>query len=531
MYINKSSKNLCGLVGSMTLLIVLTAGSASARITKGPFLLRVYQNRAAVMWENDTAGPGKLFYGEANCLKNQVLTQPIRVDYKSTGRYEPIGQRTFFIHKTWMENLRPGTVYSYRTDEAPGQTHSFRTQPKKTDEARFIVYGDSRSYPQIHRKLIELMMAERVDFIIHNGDLVNQGASYEQWGPEFFEPMKGLAESIPVYAVKGGHDNSAANWSPGPPNYFDKLLMPPGQQHNYSFDYGGVHFACADNYHGPFPADPQPVLNWISADMAKSDKMWKFVVMHEPSLNFGGHWTMWGYPKALPTYSRLGVDFVIVGSSHMHERFRPVVPPSGSDGSYVTYVTAAGGGAPLYDVEPTIYHGRAKKEYSFCLFHIKGNKLTMDAINIDGMIIDHLQITKTDGQVNKEYKQTAVPLEAIRIHQNLHRAFAGTQLPGNIMPNKPFNVTFKVTIPPLDHSAKMTFKLCANADKYKLSEPKTITVPERGGAFEVDFTATPLADVKITEDPGGKPKTIEPPLLIDCHYEIGDIHWDINQRL
>lgn len=531
MYINESSKNLWVSVGLMTLLIVLATGTASAKITKGPFLLRVYQNRAAVMWESDIAGPGKLFYGKGAQLKNQAGTEPIRVDYESTGQYEPIAKRTFFIHKIWLENLTPGTAYSYRIDQPAAQTHSFRTQPKKTNEARFIVYGDSRSYPKIHRKLVELMMAEKVDFIIHNGDFVNQGASYEQWGLEFFEPMKGLAESTPVYAVKGGHDNSAENWSPGPPYYFNKLLMAPGQQYHYSFDYGPVHFVCADDYCGPFPADPKPVLDAISADMGKSDKMWKFVVMHEPSLNFGGHWTMWGYPNALPTYSKLGVDFVIVGSSHMHERFRPVIPPSGSVGSYVTYITAAGGGAPLYDVVPTIYHGRAKKEYSFCLFHIKGNRLSMDTINIDGMIIDHLEITKTDGQVDEAYKRTAIPLEAIRIHQNLHKAFESIQLPENIVPNKSFNLTFKVIVDRLEHSAKMTFKLCADAAAYNFSEPKTITVPNQGGTFEVDFTVTPLVDVKRTMDSSGIPRPIKPLLLIDCHYEIGKIYWDINQPL
>ncbi len=117
--------------------------------------------------------------------------------------------------------------------------------------------------------------------------------------------------------------------------------------------------------------------------------------------------------------SRTGREnFVVAGHSHLYERFRPVEPAG--KGGHVTYITSGGGGAPLYDVEPAIYHACAKAVYHFCLFHIKGDTLVMDTIDIDGRIIDHLEVTKSRGRLNKQYLWTAVPAGGIQLHQLLH---------------------------------------------------------------------------------------------------------------
>jgi hypothetical protein len=154
-------------------------------------------------------------------------------------------------------------------------------------------------------------------------------------------------------------------------------------------------------------------LDLIIADAKASDAEWKFVSYHVPSLNFGGHRSAWAYPDALPGLSKTGVDFVLAGHSHIYERFRPVAPPDGVEGSYVTYITSGGGGAPLYNIVPNIYHAVAKKKYHFCLFDVKDNKLTMDTIDIDGRVIDHIEVTKNAGSLDKKYLSSAIPMKEI----------------------------------------------------------------------------------------------------------------------
>jgi predicted phosphodiesterase len=492
--------------------------TAHARITKGPVLLRVYQDRASVMWETDTQRPGRLCYGKHGNLDKYVESTARQIQYQPKGG----GKRTAFIHKVWLDDLEADQDYNYRIacPQIQSKIHQFHTTPTETDEVKFIVYGDSRSNPTMHRKLVKLMMKQKVDFLVHTGDLVTSGDRYEQWGPQFFEPLKGLAETVPIYIAKGNHEGNGGN--------YEKLLIPPGGRNSFGFDYGPVHYFCVDNVSRGLKADEQ--LRQIAADARDSQALWKFVSYHVPSVNFGGHWSTWGYPDALPTLAEAGVAFVMVGHSHQYERFRPVAPPSVTDGSYVTYITTGGGGAPLSGVDPILYHAYAKKIHHFCLFHIQGDRLTMDAIDIDGKAIDHLEIDKSRGRLNKQYLSTAVPMEAIRLHQELYSASL-KPLSTRPQKNQPFTVACTLSVPELNEAAKMTFSLRCDKGTYELPEAEVVTVAKQGGTVDAELTVTPLVEVRVPKDSRGRARPIEPALWLDYHYEIGQIKQTISKSV
>jgi len=421
MRIEKSRKSRW-IIGSLSTLpivcltagLVMAAAGGCARITKGPVLLGVSGNGASLMWETKIEGSGEVLYGQGDSLSEKAITQPLRVEYGIEKKGAAVKKKTAFLHKVRLENLEPGRAYSYLVAgpaQKQSRIHKFHTVPADTNEVTFAVYGDSRSMPWIHRKIVKQIIKKEVDFVVHTGDLVSSGDSYEQWGPEYFGPIKGLAETVPIYIAKGNHEGNSGN--------FEKLLIGEGVTNSFGFDYGPVHYFCADNVSKGLNAEEQ--LKLIAEDARRSRAQWKFVSYHKPSINFGGHWSAWGYPDALRTLAEAGVDFVLTGHSHQYERFRPVAPPAGTDGSYVTYITCGGGGAPLYDVKPSLYHSQAKVVHHFCLFHIKGNKLTMYTFDINGQVIDHLEITKTDGRLNKQYLWTSVPMEEIRRYQELKR--------------------------------------------------------------------------------------------------------------
>ena len=379
-------------------------------LTKGPFLLGVYPDRAALMWETKTEGPFKLYYGRDGKLDKYVESVP-----ETNQAGEETVKKLVYIHKVWLEDLEPGRFYDYRVT-GPGfedNIYGFRAVPENADEVRFIVYGDSRTRPSVHRRLVKQMKNQKVDFVVNCGDLVTEGDKYEQWGPQFFGPLKGLAETVPVYIARGNHEGNSGN--------FEKLLVPKGRKNSFGFDCGPVHYFCADNVTEGLEDEAR--LKLIIADAGASDAKWKFVSYHVPSVNFGGHWSAWGYPDALPGLSKAGVDFVLAGHSHLYERFRPVAPPEGADGSYVTYITSGGGGVFMHGIKPNVYHAAAKKKHHFCLFDIKGNKLTMDTIGIDGRVIDHIEVIKNAGRADKKYLSSAIPMKEMLDFQqmNLHR--------------------------------------------------------------------------------------------------------------
>jgi predicted phosphodiesterase len=383
-------------------------------ITKGPMLLRAYQTRAAIMWETGSEWPCKLQYGKEGKLTEEIESKGEKVQYKISKVLQPEVERTAFIHKEWLKGLEAGTVYGYQItgEGVKSKVYKFRTAPINSDRVRFIVYGDSRTRPEVHRKLVNLMIDKKVDFVVHVGDMVTDGSKYEQWEGQFFNPLKGLGETIPIYGVKGNHERTGGN--------YERMLVPEGETNNFGFDYKPVQFFCADNT--VKSVEPRKVLDLITGDMKNSDAQWKFICYHKPSLNFGHHWSAWGYPEALERLSEAGVDFVIAGHSHNYERFRPIAPATNGS-SYVTYITSGGGGVLLSPVNESNYHAKASIVNHFCLFDIQGDKLIMDTIDIKGKTIDHLEIRKDAGRLNEEFVQTAIPMEEIQRQQkkNLSR--------------------------------------------------------------------------------------------------------------
>jgi predicted phosphodiesterase len=475
---------------------VCAAQAAPGQITKGPCLLRVQQDRVALMWETDTKQPSGVSYGPKG--EPQAYYRP------STGERVTYGGTTAYIHKLWIEGLQPGRTYDYRITGPNLRcgTFEFRTTPAETNEVRFIVYGDTRTQPQVHRKLVEQMRKHPVDFIVHGGDLVTNGNDYGQWGPQFFEPLKGLVERVPIYIAKGNHE--------GRGGLFENLLAPPGGEDDFALDYGPLHYYCLNNVSSQKSAGQ--LVNDIAQDAAASRAPWKFVSYHIPSINFGGHISVWQQSRALRAFSEAGIDFVVAGHSHQYERFRPIA--LSGKGSCVTYITAGGGGAPLAPVEPNPCHAYAAAVYHFCLFHIRGGHLTMDTIDAEGRTIDHLDITKTDGRPDESYRSKAIPVGSILLCRSLCAGVNGT-LSRQPEKGQPSTVSFDVAVPPLPGGVTLTFALRGDGQAYRLPPPATTTVSAAGGRVHVKLAATPRVAV---QRPKGKP--IEPALWIDCHYAL-----------
>ncbi len=54
-----------------------------------------------------------------------------------------------------------------------------------------------------------------------------------QWRTEFFEPLAGVINRIPILGARGNHEGKGVN--------MDLYLSPPDGTFGYSFDYGTAH--------------------------------------------------------------------------------------------------------------------------------------------------------------------------------------------------------------------------------------------------------------------------------------------------
>jgi predicted phosphodiesterase len=479
---------------------------APSHITKGPCLLRVSQDRVALMWETDTEQPSGVSYASAGEAETYREGAAEKVTYQGSAG----GQKTAYIHKLWIEGLKAGGVYRYRITgpDVRSETFEFHTTPAQTEEVRFIVYGDSRTQPKVHRQLIEQMMKHPVDFVVHGGDLASSGDDYRLWGPQVFEPWKGLAERVPIYTAKGNHE--------GRKGTYERLLLPPGGENEFAFEYGPLHYFCLDNVSSK--KSGSQLVDQIVRDATASKALWKFVSYHVPTVNFGGHQSAWQQSQALPTFSEAGIDFVVTGHSHQYERFRPVEPVG--QGTAVTYITTGGGGAPLAPVVPTPCCVQAQAVYHFCLFHIQGGHLSMDTLDVEGRTIDHLEITKTDGRLDETYRATAMSAGSMVLCRALAEGISDV-LSAKPEQGRGCTVAFDVTIPRLPEGVQLTFELRGDRAAYELPQPYTTTVGAAGGEVRVKLTATPLVAVQVPKPKLTQAVPLEPALWIDCHYEFG----------
>jgi hypothetical protein len=174
----------------------------------------------------------------------------------------------------------------------------------------------------------------------------------------------------------GNHEGSGA--------LFKKYFPYPFVSARYwSFDYGPAHFVCIDQYRNYFPGSNQHT--WLGNDLAATTKPWKFVFFHEPGWSAGGHSNNLSVQNYIQPYcEEHGVAMVFAGHNHYYAR---------AEVNGVQHVTTGGGGAPLYDPNPSYPNVvTSAKEHHFCKVEIDDAMLHMSVITKQDSLIDSLTI-------------------------------------------------------------------------------------------------------------------------------------------
>lgn len=200
----------------------------------------------------------------------------------------------------------------------------------------FAVCGDSRDNPEVYGDVLEAVRADGSEFLIHTGDLVNEGTK-AQW-QAFVESMEGF--EIPFYPVAGNHDGLSGK--------LDGFLAHSGAPaSHYSFDRSPVHFALADSHHGGITAGE---LAWLRTDLGATALPVKIVVLHHPPFDPDGtdHIMAFGAKGFMELMVEEQVTAVFSGHIHAFAQEE-------RDG--VLYTITGGAGAPLYGGDhPEAYH-------------------------------------------------------------------------------------------------------------------------------------------------------------------------------
>ena len=303
------------------------------------------------------------------------------------GRVETTESGNDHRHAHTITGLEPGRLYHYRVwmDGRPYPGTFRAPPPASARRVKFMVYGDTRSHPEVHDRVAAAML-DRMErdgafrtLVVAVGDLVSRGREEASWDEELFAAdhphIQDLLASAPYHSCIGNHELRGSGGDLFA-RYFPYRWTAP---HYGSFDYGPAHFTYVDQYVDYSPGSPQ--YTWIVSDLAATRKRWRFVVLHEPGWSAGGHGDEEAVQEYLqPLFERYGVAMVFAGHNHYYAR--AVV-------GGVQHVTTGGGGAPLYEPDA----GRpgvvaASRSHHYCTVAIEGPRLTFEALTPEGTVLD-----------------------------------------------------------------------------------------------------------------------------------------------
>jgi predicted phosphodiesterase len=325
-----------------------------------------------------------------------------------------------------FQGLIPNMHYSYRVgdDTTWSEWNSLHTASDKPEAFRFLYLGDEQNkIKSLWSRSIRAAYSKAPDarFIVHAGDLLEEGYDDQLWG-EWCDAMGFISALIPSLPTPGNHDlhRPSGNADSGEvlsvsSAWRDHFALPMNgpksvdelKQQSYYVDYQGVRFISLDvNVYANEAFDQSAKqrvgdmqLAWLEELLKNNPNRWTIVVQHQPIYPIAkGRDYVEMRNALLPLYDKYRVDLVLQGHDHTYARTHKlaagkVVAPSEPGTIYAISVS----GPKMYEIRDAFTPLRARTlahTQAFQVIEMDGDKLTYCAYAIDGGQIDRFQLVK-----------------------------------------------------------------------------------------------------------------------------------------
>lgn len=316
---------------------------------------------------------------------------------------------TRMIHKAELKNLKPGTVYVYRVGSSTdgfSRQGEFKTAEKNLSSFSFINITDtqgvnSKDYAKWKNTLdTALKKFSEARFLIHTGDMVDNGDSIYQWDL-FSEAVKSEFMKLPIEPAVGNHEALNKNLTnTNFKNFTDRFDITGSQDTGapsgtvYSFDYGNAHIAVMNTQCGSKNLKKQA--DWLKNDLSKTSKLWKVVVLHRgpygatyDTTDIRSSWT--------PVFDKFGVDLVLQGHDHNYVRSYPMKNGvRAKAGKGTVYMVGNTGGVKFYPKKARSWQAvdLQPKTQMYIAVTVKDRKMIIGAYDIKNTLLDSVTIQK-----------------------------------------------------------------------------------------------------------------------------------------
>jgi len=352
------------LSAAVALFLRSTAGAGADKLIGGPYVVNDSARSATVMWIVESASAS-------------LGSSPDQLDRKAGSLH---------TEKISFTNLEAGKTYYYDIGQGEAGKGSFKTPPRSGQPFRFLVYGDTRTRHDVHRRVIEKILANGMpDFAIQTGDLVENGSDQALW-PIFFDIEHELLRHTALFPALGNHEHNDKQFF----EFFDMTLP------YYSFNWGNAHFVVLDTDVANVADTPSAreafwavEKKWLEEDLARNQaSAFRFVTGHHAPMTAveSRQGTTKQMEEAIPIYEKYHVQAALFGHDHNYQHYLK---------NGIHYVVSGGGGAPLYDVKapPKDILVKAVSVENFLFVSVNGNSAKVEVRSIDGSVLDTFELT------------------------------------------------------------------------------------------------------------------------------------------
>ncbi len=366
----------CVLYGLMTTHMAF----ADNIVSMGPYVQNVTPTSMVLMWQTTLPVGSHIAYWSAT-QDMQYAIDPLPKTH----------------HETCLKNLEPDTQYTYLvlSDSEEIFESTFKTAPNSEQSFRFVAYGDSRSNPAVHETVVNAIIRNHPDIVLHTGDLVGVGEKQESWWPEFFEPARSLMHHTPVFPILGNHEYfySGRSW-------FSSLFALPNNEQWFAFTYGNVRFIGLDTNVSFYPGSVQ--YRWLESELtseAYQQSTWQIVYFHHPAFTASVYRDDPDVKQHLvPLFEDGEVDLVFSGHSHAYEHYAV---------NGIHYIVTGGGGTRLVnlgeDIDPPLrLVGESLLHHCVVDINVPDQSLTFSVQENDGRAFDGFTLTEPVSDPNSQ---------------------------------------------------------------------------------------------------------------------------------
>lgn len=375
-----SSRSYASAVGLV--LFALPALGVAETLTYGPMLVRgATPDTMIVRWGT------------------QGNTDPSQVSLRKKGdaTFAMISGAAARDHEVFLSGLSLGTEYEYaiKSGSASSLNFSFHTCPAAGLPMDLVFYGDNRSGPTAHARIVAQVQKHNPEMIFASGDIAPLGA-YTQYLNEFFPVVKNLVAQVPFHAAPGNHDAIVS--FDGNYGAIFPSLRPTGQpwQPYYAFVCGNSMFIALNSNDVPSSDQQRYLSDKLHQASVDTAVQHVFVWFHHSAYSPGSHGdNSQVQSKWVPLFAdpRNKVTAVFSGHDHIYARMK--------DKSDVLYIVSGGAGADLYSDKNGSRGTKvfSKSAYNFVTLHIAGPTVSGVAYDDADTEIDRFSITKPSPEI------------------------------------------------------------------------------------------------------------------------------------